>query len=181
MGFSVSGTTCPAPCALAVTLDLAAPLPVNYPDTAPPLVLSPTSICAGACVHLGTVVSYSFTDGSATQTRNDKYFNDNVFVIFQTGSQGQPTEWYVYTTDLVPVDPQHRVGLDMLTVRDTTAKGPDAPLFTGDSTFQSGYSAYNQNNAGTWSVKTVPEPSALFVLATGILCLVGMTFRRRLA
>jgi hypothetical protein len=112
-------------------------------------------------------LSFSFTNGSTTITQSDPH--DEFFV--GTDSHGDISSWvFLLVSQGVA---------DIFTTTFGTATHIPAD-FTCQGNPCSGFAAVN-DNPGAWSVSTVPEPSSLILLGTGVLSLAGAWRWKRFA
>ena len=146
-----------------------------------------------------TPASFSFTDGVNTITDADMAGNPQLYNVefsFHTDSNGDITSWSIYL-DLGPVgtpfypDTLGNIGDNLVRIHTTgglfatawdigtvftcTSINPDSSCATdaeyGDITF----------SPGTWTVSSVPIPSAVWLFGSGILGLVGVSRRKKVA
>jgi hypothetical protein len=112
-----------------------------------------------------TPASFSFSDGSVTLASGDPLITSDVFTAFSTAANGNITSWAI------------QIGTsDNNVFLRTIANIPGNPVF--DEGLPGGV---NGNDPGTWSssvASPVPEPSALILLGTGVLAVVGAARRR---
>ncbi len=149
--------TC-GPYALSVTFDVMAGTPLDN--------LTGTNIDAA-------VTTFTFTDGSGM---NITQLNWSAYNFFRaTDSLGDITAWEI--VGQAPVTDGIVIAMDTLGGSFLPADTPnDESILVGDGRPTLDYG--ESFTPGTWTVTSVPEPSSLLLLGTGLLALMGIGWRR---
>jgi hypothetical protein len=157
---SWTGGTCLGQCSLTVVL-YSNPLPSNFSASNP---------VDSIRLDLGRIL---ITDGDLTLTAQNA--GADFLAVCSTDSQGLPTAWDIWI-DLVP---QNSIGLETANACDFGYPFAGAFDHAERGDFDSiTYRAANNDEPGHWSV---PEPSGMILLATGLAAVLGMGRRKWLA
>jgi hypothetical protein len=151
----VGGLSCPPECHITGEFTVVQPLAANLGNVS----VSPSS--------------FSFTDGNVTLTdASTGYTQAPLFLFFSTDATGAITSWDVFLlTSTYHIQTDNDSSGGTLFQYDVSGFG----VGSGANI------AIESGNPGSWSISstTVPEPSSLLLVGTGLLCL-GPLLRRRI-
>jgi hypothetical protein len=123
-----------------------------------------------------TPTAFSFTDGATTLTQLNAPLANDLF-YFTTDSSGAITSWDVQLCTSGPVCPMPFIYFETV---NTPVWGADDAVLYLNANGTSG-DAYNSSSPGVWvAPTTTPEPSALLLLGSGLIALVGAKRRKSL-
>jgi len=124
-----------------------------------------------------TPAAFSFSDGATTITQANLSLPYDSF-YFVTNSSGAIVNWDV---ELCAVGPTCAIPVDYVESINTSGSTDDYSLYI-DAGGTYGF-AYNLSSPGAWVGPTVttPEPSALILLGTGLIGLIGVRRRKFLS
>jgi hypothetical protein len=148
-------------CQLSLSFTLTSPLPANFGSDGFGFIAQVTPL------------SFSMTDGVHTLTQ----FNSAPFLLVGTGPSGQIDAW-----SLDEFSSFGQLGVFLSSVDDPIFTIEDKTNTFGPVEQDFGF-ASNLNSPGTWTVTTVPtvpEPSSLILLGTGLLGLAKDLCRKSL-
>ncbi|MGF7181473.1 PEP-CTERM sorting domain-containing protein [Tunturiibacter psychrotolerans] len=121
-----------------------------------------------------TPIAFSFSDGVSTITNLTAVPGLYLNVSLETNSLGEVAYWEIFMQNEVSPDPGYAY-----IYTENSGEGALDPAVDGGAL--EGGGAYTYHAPGKWtesSVSTVPEPSAVMLLGTGMLGLVGMVRRK---
>lgn len=123
-----------------------------------------------------TPTAFSFTDGATTLTQLNAPLANDLF-SFATDSSGAIISWDVQLCMAAPGCPMPLIYFETV---NTPRWGTDDAVLYLAANGSSG-EAYNSSSPGVWADATAtPEPSALVLLASGLIGLIGAKRRKLL-
>ncbi len=121
-----------------------------------------------------TPAAFSFTDGATTITQSNESLPYDSF-YFVTNSSGAIINWDV---ELCAVGPSCSIPVDYFDTVNTSASTDDYSLYIDPGGTYA--LAWNLSSPGAWVEQPIstPEPSALLLLGSGLIGLIGVKSRK---